>query len=347
MAFPLHDACRQGLTDDARMWLDRGIPVDQVTPNDATPLYALRRLESGRDGAGIAREGWWVAATPRPLTWIVRPHPRDERRAARRYIACQFGHVAPARLLLDRGADVNLEDSEGETALFVACENGRVDVVRLLLDRGADVDRPDSMGTTSLNIACYRGYVDVARMCIEGGADVEKADHDGQAPLYLACLAGRLDVARVCVVEGGADINRTNNHGRSPHDAARNYDHPALAAWLARVREAGGWTRYISEPRYKLVVLRAEAARGLARRRRADLSTEQLLDFLFPGDRPRRARRSQPRLPDELFTIVARYYWADEMSAEEEAAAAEEEAAAGAQEEPESGAQEESESGDN
>mmetsp|Transcript_27702 Transcript_27702/g.85641 ORF Transcript_27702/g.85641 Transcript_27702/m.85641 type:complete len:124 (-) Transcript_27702:86-457(-) len=100
-----------------------------------------------------------------------------------------------------------------------------------------------------------------------------------------------------------------------------------MAAWLERIR-AVGWVQYLSEPRYKLVVLRQLAARGLARRRRANLSEELLLDFLFPGDQPRRRARRQLRLPDELFSIIAQYYWGGGLSAEEELAAAAETAAA-------------------
>ena len=42
------------------------------------------------------------------------------------------------------------------------------------------------------------------------------------------------------------------------------------------------------------------------------------MDFLFPSDRPsRRARRHQPRLPDELFSLIVCY----QISTQEEAAA--------------------------
>ena len=71
-----------------------------------------------------------------------------------------------------------------------------------------------------------------------------------------------------------------------------------------------------------MAVIRALCAGDRARRKRADFGTEQLFDFLFPAGRPsRRAPRRQPRLPDELFSIIARFWWGDGLSAEEEAAA--------------------------
>ena len=115
-----------------------------------------------------------------------------------------------------------------------------------------------------------------------------------------------------------SNAGRSKVWSRALDNIALNQGHDAMAAWLARIRDAGGWTRYLSEPRYRLVVLRELVARNLARRRRADSGKEQLLDFLFPGDQPRRrARRLQQRLPDELFSIIARYYWGGELSAED------------------------------
>jgi len=87
-----------------------------------------------------------------------------------------------------------------------------------------------------------------------------------------------------------------------------------MAAWLERVRVAGSWTRFISEPRYNLVVLRALVARERARRQRAFHGKEPVLDFLFPCHQPppqanKKSKRHQLCLPDDLFPLVARYYW--------------------------------------
>ena len=56
-------------------------------------------------------------------------------------IACSKGHVDAARLLLDKGAEVDRAAEDGQTPLFIACQKGHVDVARLLLDKGAEVDR--------------------------------------------------------------------------------------------------------------------------------------------------------------------------------------------------------------
>ena len=101
---------------------------------------------------------------------------------------------------------------------------------------------------------------------------------------------------------------------------------PWRAGW--RASRKCGWARYLSLPRYKLVVLRAIVAKGLARRERAFHGKELVLDFLFPEPPPHEDEQSKPGLPHELFSIICRYYWGGGMSAEEETAAAAEAAAA-------------------
>ena len=53
------------------------------------------------------------------------------------HVAARMGHTEMVRLLLDRGADVNVRDRGGRAPLHLACMNGHTDTVRLLLDRGA------------------------------------------------------------------------------------------------------------------------------------------------------------------------------------------------------------------
>ena len=60
-------------------------------------------------------------------------------------------------MLLDRGADVNMKDSKGYTALMWASYFGSPEMVNILLDRGADVNVTDKFGDTALIIASKWG----------------------------------------------------------------------------------------------------------------------------------------------------------------------------------------------
>jgi len=48
----------------------------------------------------------------------------------------QLEHSVIAAALLDKGADINVKDKDGETALHLAVVEGHADVVEVPLDRG-------------------------------------------------------------------------------------------------------------------------------------------------------------------------------------------------------------------
>jgi ankyrin repeat protein len=92
------------------------------------------------------------------------------------------------RLLLEHGADVKARSDDGRVPLVIAAgEYGSSPVVKLMLDHGADPSvksSASSSGTaTALGEAAYSGDETTFRMLIDHGADIEAA---GPAPIYFA-----------------------------------------------------------------------------------------------------------------------------------------------------------------
>jgi len=59
-------------------------------------------------------------------------------------------------LLLDRGAEISVQDEDGGTALLMAAECGQKNIVELLLDRGARINAQNENGATALHLAAGR-----------------------------------------------------------------------------------------------------------------------------------------------------------------------------------------------
>ena len=74
----------------------------------------------------------------------------EQGRATLLMAAACGGHEAMVRMLLQRGASVNLQESDGGTALMGAAVNGQTTIVQALLDAKADASLQATNGTTAL-----------------------------------------------------------------------------------------------------------------------------------------------------------------------------------------------------
>lgn len=80
-------------------------------------------------------------------------------------LAISHGHQDMVAALLERGADVNIQDADGATALMCASEYGRLDTVQLLLAQpGCDLTILDNEGTSALAIALEAEQDEVAAL---------------------------------------------------------------------------------------------------------------------------------------------------------------------------------------
>ncbi|KAF7285187.1 hypothetical protein GWI33_011724 [Rhynchophorus ferrugineus] len=105
-------------------------------------------------------------------------------------------NVKVSRLLLLAGADPNyITDFLGKSPVLCAYANeGNVPMVSLLLEFGADVELTNSQGQTALSLASSKGHCDVVRQLIAAGASPGHADAVGYCPLVHAARNGCLNV---------------------------------------------------------------------------------------------------------------------------------------------------------
>ena len=150
-------------------------------------------------------------------------------------ISCVKGHVEIARLLLDRGSTVIEDISQNRNVpLQLSCSNGHVEITRLLLDRGCTaIDERGILGGTPLHRSCGEGYLEIARLLLDRGSTaMDKRSVYGETPLLLACGNGRLEIATLLLDRGSTAIDEKNNAGETPLSLACLNGHVGTARLL-------------------------------------------------------------------------------------------------------------------
>ena len=112
-------------------------------------------------------------------------------------IAALKGHLAQAKRLIERRAEVN---KPGWTPLHYAASNeapGSVAMVRLLLEHHAYIDAESPNRTTPLMMAAHYGNPAVVKLLLEEGADSSVKNEKGLTAIDFAHRAGRAEAAGI------------------------------------------------------------------------------------------------------------------------------------------------------
>ena len=266
---PLIYAARIGSIDAARVLLEAGADVNQVSRYGWSPLLAATQnrnyqmarflIEHGAD-VNIANKGGWtnlyLATDNRNLEGGDYPTREPD-----------MDHLAYIRLLLEKGADPNARltestetrtvftnqwlDENGATAFLRASQSGDIELMRLLLENGADPHIYTELGVTPLAAAAGIGWVEgvttewstaqtveAVKLLLELGIDPNYQADTGRTSLHGAAHKGATEVAKVLVAAGARmdirDFGNTDNRG-SPELAAHTWLPIDYADGLVRV----------------------------------------------------------------------------------------------------------------
>ena len=129
--------------------------------------------------------------------------------------AAKGGNIAVVKQLISTGADVNVKDAGGQTALHWAIEYGHTEIAELLIAKGADVNARNYGEWTPLHTAADRSqgtaanisHKEIIELLIAKGANVNakitSGPIQGYTPLYLAVINNNTEIADLLRKHGG------------------------------------------------------------------------------------------------------------------------------------------------
>ncbi|KAF9128135.1 hypothetical protein BGW39_005323 [Mortierella sp. 14UC] len=158
------------------------------------------------------------------------------------YQAAAAGSTECAQLLLLANASASLGNEEAITPLIIASYNGFLTICRLLVSIGhANVNQQDNTQKSALLLASYAGHVDVMALLIEQGASLNILDQYGWSSLMLAAYAGKLDACKLLLAQGADPHIRTAN-GKNARSLSWDAGHKSIAVYITRHLSRDGST---------------------------------------------------------------------------------------------------------
>jgi ankyrin repeat protein len=173
---PLHLACNNRLAKIVRGLLEKGANVNHRNADNKTPLQTAMEVDQAIVSVLLKQEN-------------IEVNDLDNKGFALLHYASDRGNKEQVADLLKNKADVNLKSRDGCVPVQLAIMKEHSEIALMILeDKNIDVDVQDSEGNTALHCVAASRSPDekVLRRLLEKGASLNIVDNDGHSPFYYA-----------------------------------------------------------------------------------------------------------------------------------------------------------------
>jgi ankyrin len=205
----LHIAAENGYHEIIKVLLERGASVENFNVDDGD--------DQGHTALRIAA----FAERPQAVAMLVDGGASTEALDADNRTPLFWSYrysdtMDTLKALLERYANANAVDPEGEFVLYKAAYMGNKSAVEALLGGKADVNIQNRKGETPLYTALGWGYSEISHMLLNvDGIDIEKADSNRCRPIHLAVKNGDLNILNT-LLDRGASASASTKDGKTP-----------------------------------------------------------------------------------------------------------------------------------
>ena len=160
------------------------------------------------------------------------------------FIAVTYGQEGICKLLCDAGSDIN-EVCYGKSLLHTAIDMSHLKIAELLINRGADLDKQDNDGNIPLHLAAVKGsqHEKLVKSLIEKGdkEQLSRQNNKGNTPLHIAAKTGHFRVVQL-LLDHQVPVEITNYDGDTPlHLSAQSGDATCVKMILDKDKSLVHW----------------------------------------------------------------------------------------------------------
>ncbi|XP_049536804.1 serine/threonine-protein phosphatase 6 regulatory ankyrin repeat subunit B isoform X1 [Anopheles darlingi] len=148
------------------------------------------------------------------------------------HLAARRKDVEMARILIDYGANVDVQNGEGQTALHIAAAEGDEAMVKYFYTVRASAGITDFQDRTPMHLAAENGHASIIEILADKyRASIYERTKDGSTLMHIASLNGHAECATT-LFRKGVYLHMPNKGGaRSIHTAAK-YGHVGIISTL-------------------------------------------------------------------------------------------------------------------
>jgi ankyrin repeat protein len=88
------------------------------------------------------------------------------------HVAAKSGHLSMLKMLIEKGANINIQDESGNTALHYSAANGKKDAVKFLLEKSADPTIVNVKEQKAIDYSNIKGFNEITALLLKYGLPV-------------------------------------------------------------------------------------------------------------------------------------------------------------------------------
>jgi len=124
------------------------------------------------------------------------------------------------------------EQKRQESLLHVATRNNQPDMAKLLIEKGLDINAKNNLGATPLLIASLNGYVDLVKLLLSSGADLRITNNNGRSPVEYAAYGKNITVYKLFFEKDTTLVKHRSTDGATLLHWAANAGDTVLFSFL-------------------------------------------------------------------------------------------------------------------
>lgn len=223
-------AARNGKPEVLKYLLDNGANVNETTNKDETTLHfaaagnhldCVNVILNVKDSSKLKinytdrdRNTALIMASKKGNTRIIErllqaganPNVKDHLGQTALHWVAEAGDGDCALTLINKGADLDVVDSQTYTPFLKALRVNKPDVVKALISAGCDRSSMDGLNGTALALASLKGYKECVSLLLDAGDGPDEIGYFGMTPLMSAAFESRVEIAEL-LLQKGADPN--------------------------------------------------------------------------------------------------------------------------------------------